>query len=168
MEEKARAVEDETQRLLSSGEGFRVDGSTERPAEGPPVTTIAVLIRLFRTGRRLQTGQMDRAMALVRELMDRGHPVNFQECAGSSAREKSGRPTPRRRRGISRTLWKGDDHMTEQVRSDGVMGLMTDPMPTRQRPEAGEAAEAADIERTRWDGVLFGESSLRRGWGNGV
>ena len=83
MEGKADAAVTETYRLLASGEGFRAGVATEvpadMPADMPAEASIEVVVRLFRTGKRLERAEMDRAMALVRELMDRGYSVYFQD-----------------------------------------------------------------------------------------
>ena len=79
MEGEADAAGTESYRLLASGEGFRAGVATERPADTPAEASIEVVVRLFRTGRRLERDEMDRAMALVRELMDLGYSVYFQE-----------------------------------------------------------------------------------------
>jgi hypothetical protein len=79
MEENADAVEGESYRLLARGEDFRVGISKERPVEGPLVTSMEFLVRLFRTGKLLEPGDMERASELVNRLTGRGYSVYFQE-----------------------------------------------------------------------------------------
>jgi len=85
---------EESYRLLARSDGFRVGLSQERGGERTVETTIEVLVRLFWTGKKLQPGDMERAAAVVRALLDRGYSVYFQEDGWIACERPAGDVNP--------------------------------------------------------------------------
>ncbi len=90
MEEEACVAEEESYRLLASGEGFRMGVLTERRLDATTGAAFEVLVRLFRTGARLDGAEMDRATALVRALVGRGYSVSFQDDGWVACERRAG------------------------------------------------------------------------------
>jgi hypothetical protein len=74
-----RSAMDESYTQVSRGEYHRVGVVSERPQAGRPALLIEFLFRLFEPGRKLEPGDMEKAMAIARALMERGYSVCFQD-----------------------------------------------------------------------------------------
>jgi hypothetical protein len=73
------SVPEESYALVARGQNYRVGVVAERPLAGPPAHSMEFLLRLFETGQKLEPGEMEKAMAIVSELMDNGYSVCFQD-----------------------------------------------------------------------------------------
>ena len=70
--------EAESYRTLLRDGDFRAGVLKERPEEGPVVTSMELLVRLFRTGVELGPNDMKRALELVSRLTGIGYCISFQ------------------------------------------------------------------------------------------